>query len=266
MKKKNILIIIITVLVIAATVFTLIIIRKNNSLPSSEIKGNTIRFGVLEGVNPFSYIGDDGTFYGYNCDIAKSIANDLGYENCEFISVTPNNAYDMLRGGNVDVLINNICKGDEENVLYTRAYLTSNLVTVRQKDDSVYLDRETLYNMSCALQGGSEAEKIYKTFEFINPATSYLTVYDALTAVKNGNAQFALMDDCVAIKALKDTDSYGNLQTDIMFEPQDYVMATRGSDEKLCNSINAVILKFKQNDYLKVAAIPYDIQYYNEDY
>lgn len=68
--------------------------------------GETLRVGVRSDVVGFGYLNDDtGKYYGLEIDIANELADRLGYDGAEFVTVLPENRKDMLLNGDIDCLV-----------------------------------------------------------------------------------------------------------------------------------------------------------------
>ncbi|MGI6069679.1 MAG: transporter substrate-binding domain-containing protein [Blautia sp.] len=73
----------------------------------SASKGSgTLKVGVRDDIMNFGYLNETtGKYYGLEIDLAYQLAEELGYENVEFQTVTPDNRKQTLLDGDVDCLI-----------------------------------------------------------------------------------------------------------------------------------------------------------------
>ena len=87
--------------------------------------GKTLRVGVRSDVVGFGYLNEDtGKYYGLEIDIANEMAERLGYDEVEFVTVLPENRKDMLQNGDVDCLVAcySIAESREKNFDFSPAY------------------------------------------------------------------------------------------------------------------------------------------------
>ena len=71
-----------------------------------ESKSGTLKVGVRDDVMNLGYLNPTtGQYYGMEIDLARLLAEDLGYAEAEFVTVKPDTRKDMLLNGDVDCLI-----------------------------------------------------------------------------------------------------------------------------------------------------------------
>lgn len=124
--------------------------------------GKTLRVGVRDDIVNFGYLNEtSGKYYGLEIDIATELANRLGYENVEFITVTPDNRKQMLLDGNVDCLIAcySISNTRIENFDFSPAYYTDN-VRIMVEKSSMIEKIEDLQNKKIGVMSGSNTGPI----------------------------------------------------------------------------------------------------------
>ena len=69
-------------------------------------KSGTLRVGVRDDIMNFGYLNKEtGRYYGLEIDLANKLAEKLGYEEVEFVTVQPDNRKEMLQDGKVDCLV-----------------------------------------------------------------------------------------------------------------------------------------------------------------
>lgn len=90
-------------------------------------KSGTLKVGVRDDIMGLGYLNPTTEeYYGLEIDLARKLADDLGYANVEFVTVTPEDRKDMLLEGNVDCLIATYSMEESrlENFDFSPAYFT----------------------------------------------------------------------------------------------------------------------------------------------
>lgn len=73
---------------------------------STSSKSGTLKVGVRDDIMGLGYFNPTTKeYYGLGIDLARKLADDMGYVNVEFIAVNPENRKNMLLEGNIDCLI-----------------------------------------------------------------------------------------------------------------------------------------------------------------
>ena len=68
-----------------------------------ESKSGTLKVGVRDDVMNLGYLNPTtGQYYGMEIDLARLLAEDLGYAEAELVTVKPDTRKDMLLNGDVD--------------------------------------------------------------------------------------------------------------------------------------------------------------------
>lgn len=95
--------------------------------------GGTLRVGVRSDVVGFGYLNEaTNKYYGLEIDIAEEMAARMGYDDVEFVTVTPDTRKKMLVEGDVDCMIAcySVAASREENFDFSPAYYTDSSVVM----------------------------------------------------------------------------------------------------------------------------------------
>lgn len=85
----------------------------------------TLRVGVRDDIINFGFYNETtGKYYGLEIDLAAELAQRIGCDGVEYITVTPDTRKDMLLNGEVDVVIAtySIAESREENFDFSAPY------------------------------------------------------------------------------------------------------------------------------------------------
>ncbi|RDB63874.1 amino acid ABC transporter substrate-binding protein [Gordonibacter sp. 28C] len=205
--------------------------------------GKTLRVGVRSDVVGFGYLNEDtGKYYGLEIDIANEMAERLGYDDVEFVTVLPENRKDMLQNGDVDCLVAcySVAESREKNFDFSPAYYEDSSIVMVENSSLVAgiegLKGKTIATMSGANTAPQLAQRLtdvgFTSGEVVSQTEDHAeTVFDNFRlvqldsyrdlsqALEEGTVDAACMDGSIAHTYLNDgrsilgfkiaTQSYG---------------------------------------------------------
>lgn len=225
---------------------------------SGAASSGTLTVGVRSDIVDFGYLNEKtGKYYGLEIDIANELAERLGYENVEFVTVDPDTRKDMLLEGEVDCLIAcySISESREENFDFSTPYYIDEAKLMIQKS-TLFQDVEDLRNKTIGILSGSNAgpqlaESMYEmgiitdqVLSNTDEATEYeglhvrkLGTYQELSeALEEGTVDAACMDGCITATYMDEDREI----MDIQLAEQNYGVATQ-KDSGLSGQVEEVI-------------------------
>ena len=96
----------------------------------------TLRVGVRDDIINFGFYNETtGKYYGLEIDLAAELAQRIGCDGVEYITVTPDTRKDMLLNGEVDVVIAtySIAESREENFDFSAPYYEDDTIIMVEK-------------------------------------------------------------------------------------------------------------------------------------
>jgi len=120
------------------------------------LASGVLRVGMDASYPPFEMENGDGTYAGYDVDLARALAARWGVR-AEFVNVHLDGLYDALRAGKCDVIISAIPydRTMTRDVLYSTAYLNAGLVLVVREGSGIS-SADDLRSRRVAVELGSE--------------------------------------------------------------------------------------------------------------
>ena len=205
---------------------------------------------------------ENGKWVGFDADLANKVFTDLGYT-VEFKEIDWDTKIVSLNAGNIDVIWNGMTVTDEllNNVLLSDVYLQNQQYAVVKENATFNLETKAdLAGKKVAVESGSAAED---AMEGINCTLRKLTNQNsAIMEVAAGTSDVAIVDYTMA-KTLTSvgSDYYGTLKmVDLGFEVEEFAIAFRQSDSKLCFNVNKKIKELKATGYVETLAVLYEIE------
>lgn len=199
--------------------FLLLIILTMLSGCAASSKGNgTLKVGVRSDIVGFGYLNPaTEEYYGLEIDLAKKLAEDLGYADVEFVTVTPDDRKDMLLEGNVDCLIAtySIEESRLKNFDFSPAYYSDHTSIMVEKSSLIDSIDDLVGKKTGVLEGANTAPKLSSRMmelgliteaDFKGSSLEYRETYEDLSvALEEGVIDAVCMDGGVA-RAYMDED------------------------------------------------------------
>jgi polar amino acid transport system substrate-binding protein len=180
---------------------------------------------------PMDYKDDNGEWIGFDADMAKEIAKSLGVE-AEFVEIDWDNKILELENGSIDVVWNGMTLTPEVTgaMECTNAYCNNAQVVVVKKDDAEkYSDKDSLKDLTFAVESGSagEAAASENGLEFL----AVKSQADAVMEVEAGTSDACIIDLLMAGAMVGEGTGYEDLTHTVELTSEEYGIGCRkGSD------------------------------------
>lgn len=180
---------------------------------------------------PMDYKDESGEWIGFDADLAKAFAEELGVE-VEFVEIDWENKILELNGKTIDCVWNGMTLTPEvtSSMDCTDAYLENAQVVVVPSDVAdQYQDEDSLKDLSFAAEAGSAGEEELEARELnVTPVTAQA---DALMEVAAGTSDAAVIDLLMAAAMIGEGTSYADLTYTVHLNSEEYGVGFRqGSD------------------------------------
>ncbi|MCQ2487788.1 MAG: transporter substrate-binding domain-containing protein [Clostridia bacterium] len=163
--------------------------------PAEDSGKKQIVMGTNAAFPPYEFVNDDGSFGGIDVDIAKAIADKLGYElvikDMEFDSLIA-----AVDGGSIDFAMAGMTVTDErkESVNFSETYAKGVQVII-VKEGSDIKTADDLEGKTIGVQSGTTGD-IYCTDDFGQEnVKQFKTGAEAVAALKNDQVQCVVIDN-----------------------------------------------------------------------
>ena len=222
-----------------------------------QVKG-TMVVGITD-FAPMDYRDDNGEWTGFDAELARMVASQLGLE-CEFIEIDWDNKILELESKSIDCVWNGMTLTDEvlNAMECTDPYLV-NVQVVVMKSDKVadYADVDAMKDLAVAVESGSAGDETATNNGFTN-VTKVTAQADALMEVASGTADACIIDLTMAKAMTGDGTSYADLSIAAEMDREEYGIGFRkGSD--MAQKVNAIIASLKDDGTLQALADKYGL-------
>jgi polar amino acid transport system substrate-binding protein len=209
-----------------------------------------ILVGTEAAYPPMEFLDEAGNFLGFDIDLAKEIAFDLGV-GVEFKNIPWAEIFDSVIEGKVDMIISAITITPErmEFLSFSDPYFNTGQVIVGQKD-SLIKGIEDLQGKALGVQEGTTSEEEAKKYTGPFLVKSYANYTLAKEALFQGEIEAIIIDYPAGLGMVAEDE---NLK--IIGEPftqEFYGVAVQKGQEVLLTKINQTIRRLKQTRELKV--------------
>ena len=208
---------------------------------------------------PMDYQDESGEWIGFDADLARLVAKDLGVE-IEFTEIDWDNKILELDNKSIDVVWNGMTLTDEvaSAMACTKPYLNNaQTVVVKSEMASKYSDIEDIQDLKFAVEAGSAGEAVADEMGLEH--TSVTSQADTLMEVEAGTSDASIIDSLMAGAMVGSGTSYEDLTHTVDLTSEEYVVGCRkGSD--LAAYIDEEIKKYTDDGQIETIATTYGVQ------
>ncbi len=216
-------------------------------------------------VSIFAFAGcREREFVGFDIELSKLVAEELGLT-VEFQKIQWETKEIELQGKDIDLIWNGFTINDDRRAqmeISTPYMYNKQVAVIRKADKSKYTSLETIRNAKFVCEAGSTGQLAAELNNFAN----VVKVDDggqitAMTEVKSGNSDIALVDSVLANYFCQEGTSYSNLMIipNLILVEEQYGIAARKGDKGTIDKINVALAKLQENGQLKQLADKYKL-------
>ena len=232
--------------------------KEEAAAPSAEERTKFI-MGIDPEYPPFSYLGDDGSYTGFDVEIAQAVCEKLGWE-LEIFEVNWDQKLVQLNAKECDCVWSGMTILDsmkEAGYVISEPYYDNTQVLV-VKADSGLASSKDLAGKAVAVQLGTSGEALLAedlndladTFGELVTCDSFLKCF---TELEGGAVDAVFVDMPVAAAYVAENE--GLKIIDEQLGAEEYGIAFRAGDEELCAKVQEAIDALVENGtYAKIAA------------
>jgi len=232
---------------------------------TADVQAKVFTMGIDPEYPPFSYLGEDGDYTGFDVEVCKAVCDSLGWE-FKVFAVNWDEKLVQLDSKECDCVWSGMTILDsmkEAGYVISRPYFDNEQVLL-VKADSGFASSADLAGKSVAVQLGTSGESLLHedlkdladTFGEVVTCDSFLKCFTEL----EGNAVDAVfVDKPVADSYVAEHEGYVIIDEDLGAEQ--YGIAFRSGDEELCAQVEAAIdALVADGTYAEIAAKYTDIE------
>lgn len=223
----------------------------SNTLSEIKQKG-VIRIGVSKYMPPFSQLNDNGSFSGFEIDLAKRIAGDILGDGgkVEFIAVEQADRLDVVRQNKVDLLIAAYTRNDERAGLveFSIPYFSISLATVSKKSANIK-NIASMINKKVLVIPKSNSD-IYVKKNLAATAVPCKDNGDCYRKLESGEGD-VYMHNIVSVATIPIINSSYEIGINQIGEIFMDCVATQKNNHDLINAVNDVILNLSKGGFFK---------------
>ena len=234
----------------------------NNTEDNSDMKFVKSKGKLVIGVTdfaPMDYKNDKGEWIGFDADMAKEYAKSLGVT-CEFVEIDWDNKVLELNNKNIDCVWNGMTLTDEVKSAMdcSNAYCNNaQVVVVKAAVADKYKTVDACKGLKFAVEKGSAGEEQAQANKF--NFTPVQAQSDALTEVKAGTSDAAIIDSLMAAAMVGEGTGYADLQYTAQLNSEEYGVGFRKGSDLVAN-FNDFLKKANEDGTTEKIAKTYKVQ------
>ena len=234
----------------------------NNTEDNSDMKFVKSKGKLVIGVTdfaPMDYKNDKGEWIGFDADMAKEYAKSLGVT-CEFVEIDWDNKVLELNNKNIDCVWNGMTLTDEVKSAMdcSNAYCNNaQVVVVKAAVADKYKTVDACKGLKFAVEKGSAGEEQAQANKF--NFTPVQAQADALTEVKAGTSDAAIIDSLMAAAMVGEGTGYADLQYTAQLNSEEYGVGFRKGSDLVAN-FNDFLKKANEDGTTEKIAKTYKVQ------
>ncbi|MBQ0110396.1 MAG: basic amino acid ABC transporter substrate-binding protein [Oscillospiraceae bacterium] len=209
----------------------------------------TLIMGTSAGFPPYEFADTDGSVTGIDADIAKAIADELGYKleikDMDFKALIP-----AVQSGSIDIVLAGMTVTEErkQNVNFSDSYATGKQVII-VNENSAIKTKDDLKGKMIGVQAGTTGD-IYCTEDYgQDHVKQYKHGTLAVTALKQNQVDCVVTDIDPAKQFVASNSGLKIL--DVEYITENYAIAISKSDTELLEKINKIIADKKADGSLQ---------------
>lgn len=249
----------IALLLALVMVFALCACGGNNDDIDNKTEEKTFIMGVDPEYPPYSYVGDDGEYTGFDIEVCKAVCELRGW-NLEVFAVNWDQKLIQLDAGECDCIWSGMTILDSMTeagyVISDPYYDNSQVILVKEGSD--IKSSADLAGKTVAVQLGTSGEALLAddladlaaTFADLVTCNSFLSCF---TELDGGSVDAVFVDYPVAAAYVAENEGFTIINESLGAEQ--YGMAFRSGDQELCDQVEAAVEELVANGtYAKIAA------------
>ncbi|MFD7231956.1 glutamate ABC transporter substrate-binding protein [Streptomyces sp. NPDC059881] len=191
----------------------------------------------------------DGTYEGFDVDVARYVAGQLGYKPSDIVWKEAKSAdrETLLQRGDVDFIVASYSINDErrEKVDFAGPYLLAHQdVLVRADDDSITKPSDLNHKKLCSVTGSTSAQNVRTKLAPQAQLQEYGGYSECLTGLENKTVDALTTDDSILAGYAAQKSFKGKFKlAGFRLSNENYGIGVRKGDTELKNKINAALEK-----------------------
>jgi len=191
-------------------------------------------------------------FTGFDVDVAKYVAKELGYDegDIEFKETKSADRETALARGDVDFIAATYSITDErkQKVDFAGPYLLAHQDLLIRADDNVTKGEDLNGKKLCSVTGSTSAQNVKKDFAPDAQLKEYSTYSQCLSALQSGRVDALTTDDSILAGYASQAQYKGKFKlAGLKLSNENYGIGVKKGDKEMTDKINAALEKMVQD-------------------
>ncbi len=218
-------------------------------LTSVAALADTLVMGTNAAFDPFEYIGDDGEYAGFDIDLAKAIAAELGKE-LVIEDIYFDGLLAALEVGTVDFIASALTMYEERKAAadFTIPYYNAEQSVIVMEGYEGIKSFDDIVDKKVAVQDATTGHFLALDTIGCDPANvaAFKASADTVLELMTGRVDCIIIDNAVAANFVKSFDGLA-LVEGLEMPPEEYGMAVKKGNTELLDALNAALTKLMED-------------------
>ncbi|GGT48257.1 glutamate-binding protein [Streptomyces kurssanovii] len=225
---------------------------KDSGSGSTEGGGEKITVGIKYDQPGLGLKTPDGKFTGFDVDVAKYVAKELGYDegDIEFKETKSADRETALARGDVDFIAATYSITDErkQKVDFAGPYLLAHQDLLIRADDNIAKGDDLNGKKLCSVTGSTSAQNVKNDFAKDAQLKQYGTYSQCLSALQSGQVDALTTDDSILAGYAAQEQYKGKFKlAGLKLSNENYGIGVKKGDKEMVDKINAALEKMVQD-------------------
>jgi glutamate transport system substrate-binding protein len=210
--------------------------------------GKKIKVGIKFDQPGLGLKTPDGSFTGFDVDVAKYVAKELGYDekNIDFKETPSADRENALQRGDVDYIVASYSITDErkEKVDFAGPYLLAHQDLLIRADDNISKGADLNGKKLCSVTGSTSAQNVKKTIAPKAQLREYGTYSECMDGLTSGAVDALTTDDSILAGYASQDQYKGKVKlAGLKLSNENYGIGVKKGDTKMTDKINKALEK-----------------------
>ena len=217
---------------------------EDSSLEEMRARGKFV-VGIDESFPPITFKDENGDFAGFDIDLARAVANELGVD-LQVSSMSFDALRPTLNAGIIDAIWTGLTITPErrEGILFSAPYMTNSLVFIVKNDSDIVskqgLMRKTIgYETDSATEARREEYRESDSLWVNSKQQAYSSIADAVSSLRKGEIDAVLVDKITAQCITKGSSLYRLVDGE--YDIEEWGVGFRSKNKTLRNAVQKAL-------------------------
>lgn len=221
-------------------------VSQPGAAPADPANGESVTIGIKFD-QPGLGLKEGDNYTGFDVEVARYVANELGYTNVNFVESPSAQRENMLQGGQVDMIFAtySITDARKQKVSFAGPYYVAGQDLLVRADETQITGPDSLNGKKlCSVSGSTPAQKIKDEYADKVQLQEFPDYSTCVTQLTSGGVDAVTTDDVILAGYAAQQQNQGKLKVvGKPFSQERYGVGIKKGDVDLCSKVNTALQK-----------------------